>query len=194
MTLVLLLAGVTGLTGCSGGSGSAATSSSTPPVATTISSSPGPSPVTSAATGSTASSDKSFSVVLPTGWKSAKRPPAVLAIQAPSAQDQVTTNVSVTVQSPKTLPDLGDVISQAAISWRQQGITIKQLADRTVGGLPSRGYSFDRTAQGAKVTQTQYVVIFGGKIYTITLTAAQSAAAQGTQALDGILGTWAWKQ
>ncbi len=163
-------------------------------MATTVSTSASPSPVTSAADGSTASTDKTFSVVMPTGWKSVKRSPSVLALQAPKPQDEVTTNVGVTVQSPKTLPELDDVMSQAAITWRQQGITIKELPDRTVGGLPSRGYSFDRTAQGAKVTQTQYIVIFDGKIYTITLTSAQSAVAQGTQALDGILGTWAWKQ
>lgn len=182
------------LAGCSGsGSGSATSSSSAPPVPTTVSTSPTPTPATSAASGSTDSTDKTFSVVVPTGWKGRTTKGTVLMIQAAKAQDRVTTNVNVVVQRPSTLPDLDDVISSAQTNWRQEGVTIKESADRTIGDLPARGYTFTRTSQGVKITQVQYFVIYEGGIYTVTATSAQSQASQSLQSLNAVLDSWAWR-
>jgi hypothetical protein len=188
---------VIGLGACTFGGGSdSPPSSSTSPisVATTVSAAPTPTPSTSAAAGSVTSGDKSFSVVAPTGWKKVTEKPATLALKAPTAQDRVTTNFNVVVQSPQPVPALDDVVSQAEIAWRQQGIHLTDKPDRTIAGLPSRGYTFVRTAQGVKFAQTQYFIVYREHVYSLTMTSAASptASSAADQALDAILTTWAW--
>lgn len=197
--LVLAAAGalIAGLTGCSGsGSGAATTPTTHVSIPTTVTAAPTPTPSTSTATGSISSSDSSFSLVAPTGWKKLDQKPATLAIKAGSPQDKVTTNFNVVVQNPLPVPALDDVVTQAEIAWRQQGVHIKDKPDRTIGGLPARGYTFDRKAQGADFTQTQYFVVFRSHVYSMTMTSASSAdaAAGADQALSAIFSTWAWKQ
>lgn len=199
-TLVLAAAGtlLTGVTACSG-AGSATTTpkpSSSVSIPTTVTAAPTPTPSTSTATGSISSDDSSFSLVAPTGWKKLDVKPAMLAIKAPSPQSKVTTNFNVVVQNPQPVPALDDVVTQAEIAWRQQGVHIKDKPDRMIGGLPARGYTFDRKAQGADFTQTQYFVVFRSHVYSMTMTSASSvgAAAGADQALSGIFSTWAWNQ
>ncbi|HWC21447.1 MAG TPA: hypothetical protein VG502_04020 [Flexivirga sp.] len=185
------------ITGCSGsGSGAAPKPTTHVSVPTTVPAAPTPTPSTSAAAGSIRSSDSSFSLVAPTGWKKLVQKPATLAVKAPSPQDKVTTNFNVIVQNPQPVPALDDVVTQAEIAWRQQGVHIKDKPDRTIGGLPARGYTFNRKAQGASFTQTQYFVVFRSHVYSMTMTSASSAdaAAGAEQALTGIFSTWAWKQ
>lgn len=189
---------IVGLGGCSKSAGG--TSSPTPSthisVPSTVTAAPTPTPSTSTATGSITSGDSSFSLVAPSGWKKLTQKPATLAIKAPSPQDKVTTNFNVVVQSPQPVPALDDVVTQAEIAWRQQGVHIKDKPDRTIGGLPARGYTFDRKAQGASFTQTQYFVVFRSHVYSMTMTSASTAEAQAgaDQALSGVFSTWAWKQ
>lgn len=186
-----------GLTACSSSGGATTpTPSSKVSVPTTVTAAPTPTPSTSAAQGSTTSGDGSFSLVAPTGWKKLDIKQATLAIRAPSPQDRVTTNFNVVVENPQPTPALDDVVTQAEIAWRQQGVHIKDEPDRKIGGLPARGYTFDRKAQGVDFTQTQYFVVFRSHVYSMTMTSASSpdAAAQAAQALDGIYSTWAWKQ
>lgn len=199
-TLALVAVGglLTGLTSCSkSASGSSSPTPSTHiSVPSTVTAAPTPTPSTSTAKGSIDSSDSSFSLVAPTGWKKMDQKPATLAIKAPSPQAKVTTNFNVVVQSPLPVPALDDVVTQAEIAWRQQGVHIKDEPDRTIGGLPARGYTFDRKAQGASFTQTQYFVVFRSHVYSMTMTSASEADAQAgaDQALSGIFSTWAWKQ
>lgn len=192
-TAVVLL----GLTACSH-SPSVTTTSSTPHVSvpTTVTAPPTPTPSTSAEAGSTTSDDKSFSVVAPTGWKRMTVKSATLAVKAPSPQDDVTTNFNVIVQQPQPVPALDDVVSQAEIAWQQQGVHVTEQPDRTIGGLPARGYSFTRTAQGTKFTQTQFFVVYRERVYSLTMTSAASSGAStaASQALEAILTTWAWRQ
>lgn len=206
--LLLAAAGmaVAGLTGCSAlgggsdnsasGASSGSTSSPHVSVPTTVTAAPTATPSTSAPTGSISSDDNTFSLVSPTGWKRMNAKPATLAIKAPKPQDKVTTNFNVVVQSPKPVPALDDVVTQAEIAWRQQGVHIKDKPDRTIGGLPARGYSFDRKAHGAEFTQTQYFVVFRSHVYSMTMTSASTSDASGgaDQALNAIFSTWAWKQ
>ncbi len=187
-----------GLTACSNASGSTTSSTTSSPVSvpTTVTAAATPTPSTSTVKGSISSGDSSFSLVAPTGWKKLDQKSATLAIQAPSPQDKVTTNFGVVVQKPQPVPALDDVVTQAEIAWRQQGVHIKDEPDRTIGGLPARGYTFDRTAQGANFTQTQYFVVFRSHVYSMTMTSASSAdaSAGADQALSAIFSTWAWKQ
>lgn len=201
-TLTVVAAGalVIGATGCSGsGSGTASSSSSSTPhvsIPTTVTAAPTATPSTSAPDGSVTSSDKTFSLVSPTGWKKFDAKPAAIAVRAPKPQDKVTTNFNVIVQNPKPVPTLDDIMTQAEIAWRQKGMHVKDKPDRTIGGLPARGYSFDRKAHGASFTQTQYFVVFRSRVYSMTMTSASSseASAGADQALDAIFSTWAWKQ
>lgn len=187
---------LTGVAACSSSGGTTPTSSAHVSVPTTVTAAATPTPSTSAPDGSLTSSDKTFSLVAPTGWKKLTAKPATLALKAPKPQDQVTTNFNVVVQSPQPVPALDDVVTQAEIAWRQQGVHIKDKPDRTIGGLPARGYTFDRKAQGAEFTQTQYFVVFRSHVYSMTMTSASSseASAGADQALSAIFSTWAWKQ
>lgn len=188
---------LTGVAACStSGSTTAPTPSTHVSVPTTVTAAPTATPSTSAPKGSITSGDKTFSLVAPTGWKKLTAKPATLALKAPQPQDKVTTNFNVVVQSPQPVPTLDDVVSQAEIAWRQQGVHVKDRPDRTIGGLPARGYTFDRKAQGASFTQTQYFAVFRSHVYSITMTSASTAEASSgaDQALDGIFSTWAWKQ
>lgn len=201
-TLTAVAAGTLacGVAGCSAFGSSTSSSSSTPSthvsVPTTVTAAPTATPSTSAPKGSITSSDKTFSLVSPTGWKKMDAKPATLALKAPKPQDKVTTNFNVVVQSPTPVPALDDVVTQAEIAWRQQGVHIKDKPDRTIGGLTARGYTFDRKAHGASFTQTQYFVVFRSHVYSMTMTSASSADASGgaDQALSAIFSTWAWKQ
>jgi len=186
-----------GVTACSSPAHPAASSSSSQiSVPTTVTAAPTPTPSTSAAAGSITSGDKSFSVVAPTGWKKFDAKPATLAIKAPSPQDKVDTNFNVVVQTPQPVPALDDVVSQAEIAWRQQGVRVTDQPDRTIGGLPASGYTFTRTAQGTKFTQTQFFVVYREHVYSLTMTSAATSAASAAadQALGAILSTWAWHQ
>lgn len=198
LTLAATGALLTGVAACSGsGSGTVTPKpSSSVSVPTTVTAAPTATPNTSSAKGSISSSDSSFSLVAPAGWKRMDQKATTLAIEAPSPQDKVTTNFSVVVQSPQPAPALDDVVNQAEIAWRQQGVHVKGQPDRTVGGLPARGYTLERTAHGAQFTQTQYFVVFRDHVYSMTMTSASSAdaAAGADQALSAIFSTWAWSQ
>lgn len=165
-------------------------------VPTTVTAAPTPIPSTSAAAGSITSADGSFSVVAPSGWKKFHSAKSTLSLKAPRPQDKVTTALTVVVQAPEPVPALDDVVTQAEIAWRQQGVKISDEPDRTIGGLPASGYTFTRTAQGAQFTQTQFFVVYREHIYSLTMTSAASATASAgaRQALDGILSTWAWQE
>ncbi|RNI19451.1 hypothetical protein [Flexivirga caeni] len=187
---------VTGLAACSSHTSASPTPSSSISVPTTVTGSPTPTPSTSAAAGSVESKDKTFSVVAPTGWKKFSDAQATLSVKAPAATDKVTTNFNVVVQHPTTVPSVDDVVSQAEIAWRQQGVRATDEPDRTIGGLPSRGYTFTRTAQGTQFRQTQYFVVFREHVYSMTMTSAATPGAQSAadQALTAILSTWAWRK
>lgn len=190
-----LLAGLSACSNSAGGTTSP-TSSSQVPIPTTVTAAPTPTPSTSTAMGSITSADSSFSLVAPIGWKKLDQRPATLAIKAPAPQDRVTTNFNVVVQNPQPTPALDDVVNQAEIAWRQQGVHLNDEPDRTIGGLPARGYTFSRKAQGADFSQTQYFVVFRSHVYSMTMTSASSAdaSAGADQALSAIFATWAWKQ
>lgn len=186
-----------GITGCSMSSTPASTSSTSPiSVPTTVTAAPTPTPSTSAVAGSISSGDKTFSLVAPTGWTTVDLKQSTLAIKAPAPEDRVTTNFNVVVQQQQPVPTLDDVVSQAEIAWRQKGVHLTDRPDRTIGGLPSRGYSLQRDAQGASFQQTQYFVVFREHIYSLTMSSASSsnAAAAADQALGAILQTWSWQQ
>jgi len=186
---------LSGLAACSSGASSVGPTSRVS-VPTTVTGAPTPTPSTSAAAGSISSEDGSFSVVAPSGWLRFHSGQATLAIKAPRPQDKVTTTLTVVVQAPQPVPALDDVVTQAEIAWRQQGVKITDEPDRTIGGLPASGYTFTRTAQGAKFTQTQFFVVYREHVYSLTMTSAASAtaAAGARQALDAILSTWAWQE
>lgn len=197
LTVTATAAVLIGLTGCSTSAAPTSSSSTSPiSVPTTVTAVPTPTPSTSAVAGSISSSDKTFSLVAPASWTKVDLKQTTLAIKAPSPQDRVTTNFNVVVQSQQPVPTLDDVVSQAEIAWRQQGVTLTDRPDRTIGGLPARGYSLQRNAQGASFQQTQYFVVFREHIYSLTMSSSSSAAAAAAadQALDGILGTWSWQQ
>lgn len=182
-----------GITACSSGETPTRPTSQVS-VPTTVTAVPTPTLSTSAAAGSVTSGDGSFSVVAPTGWRKFAGKGSTLAVKAPAPQNAVTTNFTVVVQAPEPVPALDDVVSQAEIAWRQQGVHIVDKPDRTIGGLPASGYTFTRTAQGAKFAQTQFFVIYREHVYSLTMTSAATAKASAgaDQALDAILSTWAW--
>jgi len=184
-----------GVSACSSG-GTSPQPTSTVSVPTTVAAAPTAVPSTSAAAGSITSGDKSFSVVAPTGWKKYSGKGATLAVKAPTPEAEVTTTFTVVVQAPTPVPALDDVVSQAEIAWRQQGVHITDEPDRTIGGLPARGYTLTRTAQGATFAQTQFFVVYREHIYSLTLTSGASAKATAgaDQALDGMLSSWAWHE
>lgn len=144
------------------------------------------------AQGSTKSKDGSFALVAPATWKTLKQNAAALAVSAPSPQNQVTQNFIVVIQKQSPTPSLADVIDQSTVAWKQQNSTVTNLPDRTIGGLPSQGFTVERTADGVELTQSQYFVIWNSAVYTLTMTSSTKDAAQASQTLDSILGTWAW--
>lgn len=196
VTASVLAAGVvTGVTGCATTSKLASSSSSAPIVdsGSPTSTLPSAPPSTSAAQGSTLSSDNSFSVVLPTDWTlTTAASGQVLAARAASATDNVTDTLTILSSSPTTMPALPDVAASGELQTRQHGGTVASLSPRTIGGEPAVGYSVDRTKDGVDVTQLQWFAIHGDKIVTVTTTAAASQKSALTELTGALLDSWAW--
>lgn len=172
-----------------------AASSSVPIVdaSSPTSSLPSSAPSTSAAAGSVSSSDKSFSLVLPSGWKPTSHgSDQIFAAKAPSADGTVVSTVNVISASPTKMPNLDDVVTSGELQMRQDGASVSALPSRTIGGEPAQGYSAQRKVKDADITQMQYFVIHGATIFTITTTAATSTAPQLIQLTGGLLDSWAW--
>lgn len=188
---VVLAAG--SLTACDAG---ASTAPQTPsyPTTTVDLNAPSPTSSTSAFAGSTASRDKSFSIVLPVGWNPVKSSVAgvMIFVQAPTLTHDVRTNFNVLRQAAPGAT-LSDVLAQSRSTLQQGGYTVTSASPTSIGGVQGQGLVATRSVQKKSVHQLQYYVQHGGAIYITTMTssAADAAAAKATQ--TAIFGTWAWK-
>lgn len=183
------------LAGCGGG---AQKPSVTPsyPTSTVPLVSPKPSAPssTSAQAGSTNSSDKSFSTVLPDGWTPIKSAVTGLMLfeGAPSATHGVRTNFNVLRQSAAG-SGLSDVVQQSTASLEQSGWTVKPAAALMIGGLPARSITGTMSFHGKKLANRQFYVIKGTSAYIATMTSSPQDAAAAQKTASAIFGTWAWK-
>lgn len=143
------------------------------------------------APGSIKSTDGTFALVAPATWKPLKQKSAALAVGSPSPQNQVTESFIVVIEKQNP-PSLADVIEQSTTAWKQQNATVTNLPDRAIGGLPSQGFTVERTADGVEVTQSQYFVLWNSVVYVLQMSSSTKDSAQASQTLDSILGTWAW--
>ncbi len=187
-----------GLTGCQFSSSDAApTGGTTTTVASDSdrgSTSPTPNVVTSAVKGSTKDTKKSFAVVIPDGWKNktSSHKKTVMFLQSKTPSSGFYPTFNVIRQAPKTLPDLDDVVQQAKLAMRQKGSKVHNVAARTIGGEPAKGYVITRSANGQKIVQTQYFVMHDEAVYTTTMTSDDTASSKADQTQDAILSTWSW--
>ncbi|UIJ34736.1 DcrB-related protein [Allobranchiibius sp. GilTou73] len=151
---------------------------------------------TSAYAGSTVSADKSFSVVLPIGWKPVKSSASgvVIFVQAPTATHGVRTNFSVLRQQAPPGVALADVVAQSQASLQQGGYAVTAASPTTVGGIEGQGLTATRTVQDKQVSERQYFVQHGSAIYITTMTSSAPDAAAATAAQTGIFGSWAWSR
>lgn len=158
------------------------------------SASPTASVVTSAAKGSTKGKKKSFAVVVPDGWKdkTSSHKMAVMFLQSKTPSSGFYPTFNVIRQTPSPLPDLDDVVRQAKLTMRQQGAKVHNVAARTIGGEPAKGYVITRSASGQKIVQTQYFVVHDEAVYTTTMTSDRKARSKADQTQDAILSTWSW--
>lgn len=187
---------VTALAGCS--SGSPATPGTGTSSATTSTTSM-PSVVTSAVAG--ASSYGAYSFVRPAGWTvDAGRQTKGVAtyLKAPQPVSGVIPTFTVATSTVSPVPTLDDVAKQGAITARQRGATVTEVADRVVGGEPAQGYVVTSSTPKTGTTgtqalsQSQYFVIHGGTIYVTTFTTSTASAAGLKPTQDAILASWSW--
>ncbi len=150
---------------------------------------------TSAYPGSSVSVDKSFSVVLPVGWKpvTSSLPGVMIFVQAPTTTQGVRTNFNVLRQAAPGV-NLQNILDQSRSSLEQSGYTVAIAQPSTIGGLQAQGIIATKTVQKQPVTERQYFVQQGTATYVTTMTSstADAAAAETTQ--TAIFGTWAWKR
>lgn len=192
--LALAALGAVALGACSSGSAKAPP---TPSYSTTTVNLNGPtaSSSTSAYPGSAQSRDKSFSLVLPVGWKpvASSLPGVMVFVQAPTTTHGVRTNFNVLRQASPGVT-LQDALDQSRSSLEQSGYTLTIAQPATIGGLQAQGLLATKTVQKQQVSELQYFVQHRSATYITTMTssATDAAAAQSTQ--TAMFGTWAWKR
>ncbi|MBO1754242.1 DcrB-related protein [Allobranchiibius sp. CTAmp26] len=191
----LLLVLATGSLAACGSSGSSAPQTPSYPTSTVDLNGPAAGSSTSAYAGSTVSKDKSFSTVLPVGWKAVKSSVSgvVIFVQAPTATHGVRTNFSVLRQAAPGVA-LADMVGQSQASLQQSGYAVTAASPTTVGGIKGEGLTATKTVQGKPVSERQYFVQHGSAVYITTMTSSAADAAGAAAAQTAIFGSWAWSR
>ncbi|WP_291520414.1 hypothetical protein [Branchiibius sp. NY16-3462-2] len=183
------------LTGCSSGTSTTSGTSGTATTSTTAV----PTPVTTTATG--ASVYGAYAFVQPAAWvvDAGRQTKGVTTyLKAPQPVSGVIPTFTVATSTVTPVPTLDDLATQGAITARQRGATVTNVADRIIGGEPAQGYVVTSSTPKTGTTgtqalsQTQYFVIHGGTIYVTTFTSSPASAPSLKATQDAILGSWSW--
>lgn len=191
----LLLVLATGSLAACGSGGSGAPQTPSYPTSTVDLDSAAAGSSTSAYAGSTISKDKSFSTVLPLGWKTVTSsvPGVVTFVQAPTATHGVRTNFSVLRQAAPGVA-VADVVDQSQASLQQSGYAVTAASPTTIGGIKGQGLTATKTVQGKQLNERQYFVQHASAVYITTMTSSAADAAGALAAQTGIFGSWAWSR
>jgi hypothetical protein len=201
------------LTGCSGGSGEKAPASGSTGGST--SPSPGTGTAGSAGAGTTSGAaptdsttaavdaadsvvgrSGTYSVVPPDGWREATEQ----AGQIPGVDLVLLSSEKVAGFNSNFVVHLGSgdaatletELEKGREEMSAEGRVVSDAPAVAVAGVPATGFTTSFTQQGVKVVARSYGLHRKGRIYLLTLSSSQAAAANASSELRAILDSWTW--
>lgn len=139
-----------------------------------------------------------YSVQLPDGWKdstkeaSDKTSVADRVLSGPTL-DGFTTNANV-VYEPA--PDASIAEVGAAFSKQVTGIgatNVSSVSERTLADDEAVTYTYELDQAGKQRRARQVAAIHGGRLYTVSMTAAANGFPDAEKHFDAILSSWSWR-
>lgn len=137
-----------------------------------------------------------YSVVPPDGWGEATEQvgqvPGVDLVLLSSAKVAGFSNNVVVHLGTGDAATLASELEKGRAQMSADGRVVSGAPAVTVAGVTATGFTTSFTQQGVKIVARSYGLQRDGRIYLLTLSSSQEAAATAAGELEAILDSWAW--